>query len=88
MGTYYLRDHSTQIAQDSLLRGDIMLSINGGPDSGRHVILFSGFAGTTGMYGYESTTYSSWDKVVNRYRSWDWLSTNNYVPRKFENVCN
>lgn len=87
MGTYYLRDHSIQIAQSSLLRGDVMLSINGGSDSGRHVILFSGFSGTTGMYGYEATTYSSWDKVVNRYRSWDWLYTNNYVPRKFENVC-
>jgi hypothetical protein len=81
-GTCSLDTISTQLSSTSqLLKGDIMNRCSPTP---RHTILFSSFA-SNGMYGYESTTYNNYDRVVNIYRAWSGIS--NYVPRRYTNVC-
>ncbi len=61
-----------------LLRGDIMNKC------GTHVVLFISF-GPNGIYSYESTTDSSYDRVVSMYSAWGRLS--GYEPRRYNNVC-
>jgi hypothetical protein len=57
-GTCTLEDISTQLpSKNDMLRGDIYNKC------GTHTVLFSSF-GSDGMYGYESTTYNSYDRVV------------------------
>ena len=77
--TSNISDVSWQLpSQWDLLRGDIMNK----PDD--HMVLFASFA-INGINDYESTTYSSYDRVVCIYRSWTDLS--GYVPRRYNNVC-
>jgi len=81
-GTCGLDGISTQLSSTSqLIKGDIMNRCSPTP---RHTILFSSFA-SNGMYGYESTTYNNYDRVVNIYRAWSDIS--NYVPRRYTNAC-
>lgn len=81
-GTCGLETISTQLSGTSqLLRGDIMNRCSPTP---RHTIVFDSF-GINGMYGYESTTYNNYDKVMGTFRLWSDIS--NYVPRRYNNVC-
>jgi hypothetical protein len=61
-----------------LRRGDIM------DDPGHHVVWFDTTA-SGGIYDYESTTDSSYDRVVRMYSSWTRLS--GYTPLRYCNVC-
>jgi hypothetical protein len=65
-------------ASSDLRRGDILNK------AGSHVILFSDF-GSNGIYGYESTTYNAYDRVVYMYSAWSRLS--GYSPRRYNSVC-
>ncbi|MFH1906409.1 MAG: hypothetical protein ABIL11_03345 [Chloroflexota bacterium] len=78
-GTCTLENISTQLpSKNDMLRGDIY---NKCLD---HVVLFNSF-GSDGMWGYESTTYNSYDRVVYIYSMWTRFS--GYNPRKYNNVC-
>jgi len=78
-GTSTIYQISWQLGStSSLLQGDAMNK------AGSHIVLFSFFSGS-GMYGYESTTTSSYDRVVFMYRSWTGLT--GYVPIRYDSVC-
>lgn len=78
-GTCTLEDISTQLpSKNDLLRGDIYNKCL------EHTVLFSSF-GSDGMWGYESTTYNSYDRVVLIYSYWTRFS--GYNPRRYNNVC-
>lgn len=78
-GTCTLEDISTQLpSKNDMLRGDIYNKC------GTHTVLFSSF-GSDGMWGYESTTYNSYDRVKYFYSQWTRLS--GYNPRRYNNVC-
>jgi hypothetical protein len=78
-GTCTLEDISTQLpSRSDMLRGDIYNKCL------EHTVLFSSF-GSDGMWGYESTTYNSYDRVVPIYSKWTRFS--GYNPRRYNNVC-
>jgi hypothetical protein len=78
-GTCTLEDISTQLpSRSNMLRGDIYNKC------GEHTVLFNSF-GSDGMWGFESTTYNSYDRVVYIYSKWTRFS--GYNPRRYNNVC-
>jgi len=78
-GTPSLENVSCQLKRVSCLkRGDILIKCD------VHVILFNNNA-NNGIYGSESTTYNSYDRVVYIFSSWSRLS--DYLPRRYCNVC-
>jgi hypothetical protein len=81
-GTCSLENVSTALPNVNALRsGDIMNRCSPTP---RHTIIFDSF-GIQGMWGYEATTYLSYDRVVRTFRQFSTIS--DYVPRRYDNVC-
>ena len=77
-GTSTLNQISYQLSSTSaLLAGDAMNK------AGSHVRLFDKFA-NNGVYCYEATTGSGYDRVVYRYLSWSSMS--GYVPIRYDSV--
>jgi hypothetical protein len=77
-GTSTLPNISWQLSSHlSMATGDIYNK------SGSHVVLVDYV--NNGVYVWESTTASSYDRVVRRYR--DWSSFSGYVPRRYNNKC-
>jgi hypothetical protein len=62
----------------ALLPGDVMNR------AGSHVVLFASL-GSNGIYDYESTQYSAYDRVIYMFSSWSRLS--GYTPLRYSNVC-
>jgi hypothetical protein len=78
-GTSTLPGISTRLSSHlSMTTGDIYNL------SGSHVVLVDYLYGN-GLYVWESTTASSYDRVVRRYR--DWSSFSGYDPRRYNNKC-
>jgi hypothetical protein len=77
--TCTLRDISGQLTSILvLLPGDIV------DKCGVHVVLFASYSGN-GLYAYESTTLSAYDRVVYTYSPYSRFS--GYEPRRYYNVC-
>jgi hypothetical protein len=72
------RISTTLSSTAALTPGDIL------NDAGSHVVLFDAFA-DNGVWDYESTQYSAFDRVVYMFSSWTRL--NGYAPRRYNNVC-